>query len=358
MIYQEIDLNMIPEQSPTIIHVDQYDHGINRIRAHLYEGDVVYTPTSGSTAIIQGRKPDGHGFAYTAYITLGSWVYAELTEQMTAVAGDVRTQLVVTEPSGRTGSFAFIIRVQPSALPDDTDLSESDLALIEQGIEAGQQAVTSAAAAAASATSAANSATAAAASATAAATSESNALSYKNAAESAKNRAVQAEANAGRSEGEAAISASEAEASARRSATSAGEASDSATAAEAAETATETLKNGAATFALAAKNYRDEAEAWAVGKKEGEDVPSTDPTFHNNSEWYAMRSEGSAASASSILGQVRTAGAEAVAAIEEAADEATPEFTVNLSDGHLYYTGGRFDFVVDSNGHLTWQITA
>ena len=141
MIYQEIDLNMIPEQSPTIIHVDQYDHGINRIRAHLYEGDVVYTPTSGSTAIIQGKKPDGHGFAYTAYITLGSWVYAELTEQMTAVAGDVRTQLVVTEPSGRTGSFAFIIRVQPSALPDDTDLSESDYAYIEQALEAATEAV-------------------------------------------------------------------------------------------------------------------------------------------------------------------------------------------------------------------------
>lgn len=141
MIYQEFDLNMIPDQEPTIIHVDQYDHGINRLKAHLYDGDVLYTPTSGSTAIIQGKKPDGHGFAYTAYITLGNWIYAELTEQMTAVAGDVRTQLVVTEPSGRTGTFAFTIRVQPSALPDDSDLSESDYAFIEQALEAATEAV-------------------------------------------------------------------------------------------------------------------------------------------------------------------------------------------------------------------------
>lgn len=141
MIYQEFDLNMIPDQDPTVIHVDQYDHGVNRIKAHLYDGDVLYTPATGSTAMIQGKKPDGHGFAYTASITLGSWIFAELTEQMTAVAGDVRTQFVVTEPNGRTGTFAFVIRVQQSALPDDSDLSESDYAYIEQALEEATEAV-------------------------------------------------------------------------------------------------------------------------------------------------------------------------------------------------------------------------
>lgn len=33
-------------------------------------------------------------------------------------------------------------------------------------------------------------------------------------------------------------------------------------------------------------DYTHEAEAWAVGKKDGEDVPSTDPTYHNNSKYY------------------------------------------------------------------------
>ena len=46
---------------------------------------------------------------------------------MTACAGDVRTQIVVTEGTGRTGTFAFILRVQESALLDDTDTSDTEL---------------------------------------------------------------------------------------------------------------------------------------------------------------------------------------------------------------------------------------
>ena len=355
MITQTFDLNMIPKQSTTVVHCDQYDTGTGRLRASLFNEDIAYSPSG--TAIIQGTKPDGKGFAYSASLS-GNIVTANLTQQMTAVAGSVRAQIVVTESTGRTGTFAFILEVQASALPDDTSLSESDIALIEQGIEAAEEAIAAAESAGASATAAAASAAAAASSASAAAASEANALASKNAAETAKNRAVQAETNARQSANEASVSASASEASARRSETAAGEARDSAEAAEAAETTVETLKNGAATFARAAKSYRDEAEGWATGKKEGEDVPATDPTYRNNSEWYAMQAEGSAASASSILGQVRTAGTDAVEAIENAKDESTPDFMVDLSDGHLYYTSTRFDFIIDSNGHLQWQITA
>ena len=355
MITQTFELNLIPDSPPVVVHCDQYDRGSGRLKASLFDGDMPYTPSG--VACIQGTKPDGKGFVYQASFS-GNIVTADLTQQMTAVSGSVRTQIVITESTGRTGTFAFNIEVQASALPDDTDMSETDLELIEQGIEAGQQAIASAAAASSSATSAANSAASASDSAASAAYSETAASGSASDAAASKTRAVTAETNARQSANEAAVSASEAEASARRSATSAGEASDFASAAEAAESTVEALKNSAGTFARAAKSYRDEAEAWAVGQKDGEDVSASDPTYHNNSKWHALMSAGSAASASATLEQVRTAGENAVTAIEEAADEATPEFTVNLSDGHLYYTGGRFDFVVDSNGHLTWQITA
>ena len=29
------------------------------------------------------------------------------------------------------------------------------------------------------------------------------------------------------------------------------------------------------------------SEAWAVGQRDGQDVPSTDPTYHNNAKWYS-----------------------------------------------------------------------
>ena len=39
-------------------------------------------------------------------------------------------------------------------------------------------------------------------------------------------------------------------------------------------------------------NFRLESEAYAVGTKDGVDVPSTDPTYHNNSKYYAQIAEG------------------------------------------------------------------
>lgn len=138
MIVQRFNLNLIPNQSPVIVHVNQYDTGAGRLVATLYEGNEPYSPNG--TAVIQGTKPDGHGFQYTATLD-GNVVTADLTEQMSPVAGDVRAQIVVTESSGVTGTFVFIMRVQPSALPSDADMSESDYPLIEEAIREAQEAV-------------------------------------------------------------------------------------------------------------------------------------------------------------------------------------------------------------------------
>ena len=137
MITQTFDLNLIPDSAPVVVHCDQYDHGTGRLVISLYDGPIAYSPSG--TAVIQGVKPDGHGFDYSCTLS-GNVVTANLTEQMTAVAGQVRTQIVVTESTGRTGTFVFILDVQRSALPADTDMSESDYQLIEQAIEETQQA--------------------------------------------------------------------------------------------------------------------------------------------------------------------------------------------------------------------------
>ena len=46
-----------------------------------------------------------------------------------------------------------------------------------------------------------------------------------------------------------------------------------------------------------AEGHAEDAEAWAVGQRNGVDVPDTDDTYHNNSEWYAIQSGNSADSA-------------------------------------------------------------
>ena len=129
MITQSFNLNLIPDSAPVVVHVDQYDVGEGRFVIKLMNGDTPYTPV-GATAVIQGMKPDGHGFIYAATIS-GNTVTADLVEQMSIVAGNVRCQLVITDADDRTGTFVFIIAVQKSALPANSDMSTSDYQLVE-----------------------------------------------------------------------------------------------------------------------------------------------------------------------------------------------------------------------------------
>ena len=62
---------------------------------------------------------------------------------------------------------------------------------------------------------------------------------------------------------------------------------DGVASAEAAATSAERSASDAA-------DHAEDAEAWAVGQRAGVDVPDTDPTYHNNSKYYAGRAEAAA----------------------------------------------------------------
>lgn len=53
------------------------------------------------------------------------------------------------------------------------------------------------------------------------------------------------------------------------------------------------------TYADNAEDSAEDSEAWAVGKRIGEDVPSTDPAYQNNSKYYAGQASTSATAANS-----------------------------------------------------------
>lgn len=138
-ITQEFNLNMIPDSAPVVVHVNQCDEGENRLVIHLLDGMVPYVPSTGAEAIIQGTKPDGKGFDYNATLN-GPTVTADVTKQMTAVAGVVRVQVVITEGDNVTGTFVFGMDVQRSGLPADTDMSASEYQIVERMIEAAEEA--------------------------------------------------------------------------------------------------------------------------------------------------------------------------------------------------------------------------
>ena len=182
-ITQRFKLSLIPNSSPVVIHVNQYDTGEGRFVIDLEGVDhQAYTPASGATALIEGTKPDKRGYSYNATIS-GSTVTADLKQQMTVVAGKSRVNLIIYEGNDRTGTFVFFLDVQATGLADDTDTSTSELAPY---IDGAQSAAREAAASAETASGAATTAT----------NAKNDAVDAKNAAVSAKNDAVSAKNSA------------------------------------------------------------------------------------------------------------------------------------------------------------------
>lgn len=177
MYTQDVNLNIVPVGVRPVVHCSQYDNNLQALRFSLYKNNTAFSIPSGAAVLINGYKPDNTGFSYAATAISGNMATFTVTQQMTAIAGDVLCELRVRTESQIIGTLNFILCVEPAPLTDDTILSETDIPLIEQAVDIAanlaeyiQITYTNAAAAQASAN-------AAAASATSAATSEASAAS-------------------------------------------------------------------------------------------------------------------------------------------------------------------------------------
>lgn len=99
------------------------------------------------------------------------------------------------------------------------------------------------------------------------------------------------------------------------------------------------LTNTAQEAANDSLQYSKDSKRWAVGDSEYEGS-NTD-----NSKFYSEQSQKSANKA-----------AEYVDMINNAVSADIPIFQMDLSTGHLLYSGGRFNFVIN-NGNLMWGLT-
>lgn len=129
----------------------------------------------------------------------------------------------------------------------------------------------------------------AAASESAAAASEANAAASETAAAASESNAATSESNAASSETNAAASESNAATSASNAASS--------------ESNAATSETNAAASATAAGESEDDSEAWAWGKIDGVDVPSTHPAYHNNAKYWADAASGGVSGVSSFNGR-------------------------------------------------------
>lgn len=82
-------------------------------------------------------------------------------------------------------------------------------------------------------------------------------------------------------------------------------------------------ENGAEDIIARARRYAKESEAWAVGEIDGEPVPSTDPQYENNAEFYAGQASDSATAAAGSATAAADSATEAAGSATSAAGSAT-----------------------------------
>jgi len=139
----------IPSGAPvTRVFLSQCDNGLASFTLRLYANNRPQTVEEGITAVIVGMKPSGKIFTYPAEITQDrTAVKVTTTAQMTAEKGLTTAQIVFTDPEGKTAgtcNFQLSVEADPTAAGV---VSESDLIVFYQAIEAAAQAETAATAA-------------------------------------------------------------------------------------------------------------------------------------------------------------------------------------------------------------------
>lgn len=135
MIIQDYKLNMIPDGFTVFVNVSQYDELSRTINFTLYEGSTLYEIPNGSTVTVRGTKPDKTGFEYPCAID-GSVVSFDIEPQMTILSGLVESEIRIVKNGQVIGSANFKFRVEPTPLGDDTIISETQLPLLEEAIQA------------------------------------------------------------------------------------------------------------------------------------------------------------------------------------------------------------------------------
>ena len=110
MVTQTYELNLIPGGNIVNVHVSQYDEG-RTITFDLLNGSVPFTPPSGTTASVDGTKPDKTGFSIDATVS-GGTVSFKTAEAICNVAGQTICEVRLRQGTNDIGTQNFILDVE------------------------------------------------------------------------------------------------------------------------------------------------------------------------------------------------------------------------------------------------------
>ena len=234
-INHNVDLNLSASVMPPVLNMAQYDANSRTIVATLWDGTSGFNVPSGAVVMVRFGKPDNTGGLYDktesgeAITYSGNVVTAPVATQMLSVAGKVQADIEIyqsgatEQASVKLATFCFTVNVEKAAFQDAEIISSDYYNIVAAQIAA----------------------------------------------------AIEAGAK-----GDAAIVAAETATAAAETATNAK------TAAESAKTSAESSASSAETSAQNAAQDAEDAEAWAVGQRNGVNVPPTDPAYQNNAKYY------------------------------------------------------------------------
>lgn len=131
---QIINVQYAPTAVSPVVHVSQNDIG-RPFKLRIFDGTTPYTMPSGTTARIDGIKPDRKGFSYPDAVSVsGNEVTVTTKQQMTIVAGEVICEIRFAKDGTDIGTLNFKMIVESSPVNEGTDISETDLpAIFELG---------------------------------------------------------------------------------------------------------------------------------------------------------------------------------------------------------------------------------
>ena len=139
MLKRTYELDMVPGGIPLSIHLSQYDSDVLLVFQLYASQGTLAIPETGVTAQIRGTKLDGNGIsAACTFEVIDSvpTVTAQMTKQMTAIAGKNTFELVLTATSGSLEyslpSANFYLEVERAALDYDTLESKSEIKEIQE----------------------------------------------------------------------------------------------------------------------------------------------------------------------------------------------------------------------------------
>lgn len=129
---QVSNLQYAPIGVNPIIHLSQFDVG-RQFQLKIFDGVEAYSMPSGTTARIDGLKPDGNAFSYTDAVSVsGNTVTVTTKEQMTVLSGVVICEIRFLKNDDTIGTLNFKLEIEKSPINEDTPISDTEIPAIIQ----------------------------------------------------------------------------------------------------------------------------------------------------------------------------------------------------------------------------------